>query len=66
MWNWEQIKRDGRMDHLTEGKDERDGDEDGPEGGHERVQENRQRLQFQYRGAAAIQARRLISSETEI
>ena len=40
------------MDHLTEGKDERDGDEDGAEGGHEGVEENRQRLQEQ-RGTAS-------------
>lgn len=35
---------DGLRDDLTKGEDERDGDEDGPEGGHERVQEDRQRL----------------------
>jgi hypothetical protein len=32
------------MPHLTEGEDERDGDEDGAEGRDERVQKYRQRL----------------------
>jgi hypothetical protein len=36
--------RDGSMPHLTEGEDERDGDEDGAEGRDERVQKYRQRL----------------------
>jgi hypothetical protein len=30
-------EKDGRVDHLTEGKDERDGDEDGAPRGDERV-----------------------------
>lgn len=38
------ARADGLRHDLTEGEDERDGDEDGPEGGHERVEENRQRL----------------------
>lgn len=38
------ARADGLRHDLTEGKDERDGDEDGPPGGDERVQENRERL----------------------
>lgn len=44
--------RDGSMPHLTEGEDERDGDEDGAEGRDERVQKYRQRLRTRRRHKA--------------